>query len=194
MATEREVVMFDAPEAAKEVTVTGWASRHGLFFGEDERTARYDGCTHRACEQCGTATPKHRLLCRECSSLKSRERWLALPEVEWTPLVCIYQDDTYFHDEDGFLEWCEDNEVDPATVMLVACEPVFATEIDAEDYFADDIPEDGELPDEIAVAVGRLNDVIRNCKTPLCWRAAAKRVAVPAPVTEAERNDEERGR
>lgn len=30
------MVMSDSPEAATRVTITGWVSRHGRFYGEDE--------------------------------------------------------------------------------------------------------------------------------------------------------------
>jgi hypothetical protein len=176
----REIIEFDSDEAARYVTnLSGWVSRDGIFFGKEERVARYSGCTHRHCEKCGDLVPKHWLKCAKCREEADRQRWEAMPVTDWTPLVCIYRDDTYFHDEDGFLDWCEDRDIDPSTVMLVACEPVFASEFDAEDYYSGDLPEDGELPDEIAVAVHHLNEAIRECKTPLCWRPTDKRVRIP---------------
>ncbi|MEQ1969482.1 ead/Ea22-like family protein, partial [Xenorhabdus nematophila] len=46
----KKIVMYDSPEAAQIKIVTGWVSRDGRFWGDDERMARYCGATHRQCE------------------------------------------------------------------------------------------------------------------------------------------------
>ena len=43
---QEEVVMIDDPRAATLVTVTGWRSRDGRFYGDNEHSARWAGCTH----------------------------------------------------------------------------------------------------------------------------------------------------
>ena len=43
---EKQIIMEDSPEAASIQTVTGWVSRTGRFWGNDERMARFDGSTH----------------------------------------------------------------------------------------------------------------------------------------------------
>jgi len=45
-----KIVPYDSAEAASIQTVTGWVSRSGRFWGNDEHMARYDGCTHRKCD------------------------------------------------------------------------------------------------------------------------------------------------
>ena len=43
--SETKIVLLEDAEAATLKTVTGWVSRDGLFFGSDERTARWSGAT-----------------------------------------------------------------------------------------------------------------------------------------------------
>ena len=38
-----KIVTYDSAEAASIQTVTGWVSRSGRFWGNDEHMARYDG-------------------------------------------------------------------------------------------------------------------------------------------------------
>ena len=53
-----EMILNTSDEAAHFVTgLSGWVSRHGHFYGNDERLARYDGCTHTVCE-CGKPCEK----------------------------------------------------------------------------------------------------------------------------------------
>jgi len=180
---EKQVVMMDSSEAATFRTVEGWVSRDGMFFGSDERTARYSGCTHRMCESCGAVVPKNYLKCTDCTAKIRTARYLAFPIVEWTGEYAMeFGADEYFADEDAALEYCEDNDIDPSALQLVATEPVYATEVDAEDYCSDDIPEDGELPAEIVDAFAVLNASIRACRVPLCWRRVNKRIVLKSPV------------
>lgn len=174
--SNHEVVMFDSDEAAHQYTMAGWLSRNGRFFAE-EALARYDGCTHRSCEECGAPTPKHSPICPDDQKKKRDAKYAALPLVEWGDgPACIFDDDTFFSDEEDAIEWCEENDVDPSRVQLVACKPVMAWELEASEEYQDELPEDGEVPSEIAVAFRDLNKAIRSCKTPLCWRPVDARV------------------
>ena len=62
-------------------------------------------------------------------------------------------------------------------LMLVICEPVYASLLDAYDQWCDDLPEDGELPDDILQAVEGLNEVLK-AQQPLCWRQGDRRTVV----------------
>ena len=67
MKENKKVIMFDSDEAAQYKTnLSGWVSRDNHFFGEDEHMARYVGCTHRKCEDCGEPTEKGWLVCDNC--------------------------------------------------------------------------------------------------------------------------------
>ncbi|MBI6550692.1 hypothetical protein [Xenorhabdus lircayensis] len=101
----------------------------------------------------------------------SRQRIFAEMELQpWdreTPLV-IFDTDQYFWNEDELDEYCDEHAVKPSELQLVICGPNYPSQIDGAEYFSDDLPEDGELPDELRQAFDVLNAVIRNCQ-PLSW-------------------------
>lgn len=184
------VVMRDSEEAARLVTLTGWVSRLGHFYGDDERIARYDGCTHVRCD-CGNITEKHWLMCEVCRHKQKLAKYDALPVVEWdgkTPL-CTYDDDEYFFDEDSVYDYCDEHGCKVEDLLLVLCEPVYAREISADGCYEDDIPPDMTLEDvapELAYAFDKLNEFIRNYKKPLSWVAGEKRVVLEEREAETQ--------
>lgn len=169
--TREMVVMMDSPEAATEQTVTGWVSRDGFFFGKDERTARYAGATHRACEECGKAIEKNWIVCPLCREKKMSEKFTKLDRRKWdgvTPLA-IWDTDTYFFSLEDVEQYCEENEVEMLNLCLVFCDPIKPREVDAGDLFHDELPEDGEVQDsDIIAAVDALNKAIRKAQ-PFSW-------------------------
>lgn len=92
-----EMILASSPEAASIQTVTGWVSRGGRFWGDDEHMARYCGSTHRLCE----ANPEHgpvenRSYCEACHAEKNETKWQAMPKAplseELLPL-CVFDSD-----------------------------------------------------------------------------------------------------
>lgn len=187
MKTEEQVVMADSEEAASIKTVTGWVSRTGRFWGNDEHMARYDGSTHKVCE-CGEVV-ENRSYCRKCRERKEHEKYLAMPAVAWdgeAPLN-LHGTDTYFFDEDSLLDHCADEGCQPKDLPLVICIPEYAKEIDANEHYADYLLEDGEVPPEIEEAFQVLNATIRACTTPLCWYPGTQSVTPESlPTLESE--------
>lgn len=177
-----EQVFYNSDEAAKRVKVTGWVSRHGRFFGDNEQAARYDGCTHKQCD-CGKAYVRSRTMCEACGMRERLARFEAMPYIEWdgsTPL-CLFDDDQYFFSEEGILEYCEDRGLTPESLRFVVCEPEYARELDADDMFVDILPEDMTIEDvapELADAFAKLNDTIKAYKKPLCWFPGKQRTRV----------------
>jgi hypothetical protein len=179
-AKEEKVVMFDSPEAARRVEQWGWKSRDGIFYPGDnpssEHGARWSGCTHQTCE-CGNTYVKGHVRCDSCQSKKDTDEYLALPIEEWDGEgpVCTYKDDRFFFDEESLLEWMSDLEFDAKemgegrpTVQLVKCESRGLSIVD-EDHWCDELPEEGELPDDIAVALDQLNKVINDSTYKVWW-------------------------
>jgi hypothetical protein len=107
MSEQKAIRPFDSDEAAQRKSVTGWVSHNGRFYGDDERTARYDGCTHKPCEDCGELIPRDGLVaCRPCLNKRDDGRFSLLARREWdgnTPLVS-YDTDTYFFNEEELSE------------------------------------------------------------------------------------------
>jgi hypothetical protein len=169
-APYEQVVNFDSPEAAKLTTVTGWMSREGRFYGNDERAARWGGCTHTACTNCGKFTPKHCLLCDDCKRAKEDAKWAARPRKEWDGKAMIFSETTdEYHnspeDAEDCLEWNDGMTMED--LRLVICEPNYAGEL-TDEIFCDELDEDGNTPPELDAAIEVFNKAIKNIP-PLSW-------------------------
>jgi hypothetical protein len=169
MKTEAKIILETSPDAASIKTVTGWVASNGRFWGDDERMARYDGSTHRTCE-CGELV-EQRSYCHACRRAKELAKFAAMERRPWDGVSMIYSYalDRYFRDTNDVIDFCHDEEVTPADLRLILCEPTFAREIDESEHFSDDLPEDGDVPADLVDAFEALNKVIRECKTPLSW-------------------------
>ncbi len=184
-----KMVMFDSPEAATFRTdIKGWVSRDGQFYGDDpgsERGARWSGCTHQTCE-CGTVHEKSSTACPVCISKARDEKYYALPMVDWdeTTPICVFDDDRYFFNVDSVLDWMTelkseaDKEGAMAEVQLVLCTPLHLHQLE-EDVWADELPEDGELPEEVAQKLAELNEAIKRAPV-VSWWAGKTRINVDA--------------
>ena len=167
--TNTKQVLKTSDEAAKFVTdISGWVDRHGRFFGKEEDMARWSGCTHIVCPDCGNPTPKGYTICKGCREKKAVERYEAKERKQWdgeTPLYSEFADE-YFFSEDSLNGYVEFGETKQA-LRLVICEPIYLKEID-EDHFCDELPEDGELPEDVFSVLEELNKTIREQK-PVSW-------------------------
>ena len=166
-----DIIMWEDAAKHETKTVTGWFSiskRDGVeyFHGKDEYGARLEGATHRKCENCGTIVKLPDSICKECKLKRAQARWESLPVREWdgeSPVVEYMDDKYFFGGMEEIEEYCDDIEILPENLMLVHCVPVYPSTID-EDRWADDLPEDGELPGELLDAVATLNEVIKKAK------------------------------
>lgn len=172
MKNETDKIFPDSPEAAKLVTVTGWLSRDGRFYGDDERLARWDGSTHCKCQHCGTVTEKRWTACEACRSKAALERFLAMPEMEWDgkAMLYSYRFDAYYIDPSDALEALDTYEPDDdsegggetlADARLVICRPHYA-QIDIE-IFHDILPGDeADPPQELLDAIDVFNKTMKD--------------------------------
>lgn len=175
MKTKR-IILNTSNEVAKFVTgIEGWIDRRGRFFGKEknaEEMARWSGCTHIVCPDCGKACPKSYIRCSDCIEKKAIERYKALECKEWDGKTPLYsdRDDKYFFNEQELTDYLEDSfdvESDMKSLRLVICEPVYLREIDT-DHFCDELADDGELPEAVTDALDNLNAVIRD-EDPVSW-------------------------
>lgn len=177
-------IMFDSPEAASLQQVTGWVSYTGRFFGKDERLARYDGCTHKLCEECGKNEHRRNwTCCDECRAKHQEQRYNAMPFAEWTDGMVYSQTlDQFFNDEQELREHLADNEDMRADALrLVICEPEYAPIIDIDEMWCDYLPEDMYLSDvapELADAIAKVNDILTEKKPILSWRPGTYRTEI----------------
>lgn len=170
-----KIIPYDSPEAARIVTVTGWVSRHGRFYGDNERSARYDGCTHRPCEACGELVERSYALCTTCRKEKADARYAAVARRPWDGVSMIYSEteSRFYEDLNAAMEDCASLECTPEAMQFVLCDPVYPREID-DDYWEDIFPDDfaGTLEDldpELAELVDRVNAHIRKKIAPVSW-------------------------
>jgi hypothetical protein len=175
--TEKKIIMRDSDEAASIKTVTGWVSSDGRWWGDDERTARYAGCTHERCA-CGEVIEKSRMKCNACRRKEDREKFEKLEKVVWDgqPLVTD-DDDHYFFTIEDLLDYCADIGMQPQDLQLRICKPQYGREI-GDDYFCDELAEDGEVPDSVHEAMGILNKAIKDAG-PLSWFPSKYAAIIP---------------
>ena len=114
MDKTKEMVMFNSDEAAHLQTgISGWVSRNGRFFGNDERAARYDGCTHTICEDCGGPVERGWLVCEDCREKKAIANFNAMPKEVWNEEDGIYSEsyDKYFWSWEEVDDYCYDENI-----------------------------------------------------------------------------------
>ena len=166
-----EQIMYDSAEAAQYKTgLSGWVDRNGVFWGSDEHMARYSGCTHVSCKDCGTPIPVRGFtICDDCQQKKAIEKYNAMPRMKWDGETTLYSDadGEYFFDADGLRDYMEWNERTAESLRLIICKPNHFRQIDS-DFFCDEVPEDGNLPWELEEAMETLNKVIR-AQPPASW-------------------------
>lgn len=167
-----DIIMIDSPEAAKKATVEGWVSRNGRFCGNNEYSARWDGCTHVYCAECNKPIPKHGLtLCNDCGIKKCIERYNSMPRKPWDENACLYSEtlDEFFDSPASAQEAleCQDEDFSFADLRLVICEPVYASPI-YYDQYNDELPEDGDLPAWLEQAIDEFNAKLEG-QEPLSW-------------------------
>lgn len=174
---EENIILYDSPEAAQIKTVTGWVSRNGFFWGIKEGAedrARYEGCTHVKCKDCGNVINRNRTTCLDCLSKKDAEKYKAKIFQEWdrvTPL-CIYGTDIYFFDADSIAEYAEEHEVLIETLELMICKPMYATPIDYNDHYNDILPQDiyvEDIDEQLSNMFHAINEYIAEKKPILSW-------------------------
>lgn len=174
------MILSTSDEAASIKTVTGWVSRDGHFYGENERVARYAGCTHRPCEDCGEPANKHFIVCSTCRAKRQRAKYDALPKEEWNgDPICLYDGDKFFFDLDDIICYCEDHDVRPQDLMLTDTRPDGLRRVD-DDYWCDDLPEGVEVPDTVYDALEVLNKAIVGVGDIVWWMKGSKRIVLSA--------------
>lgn len=168
--TEEKIFNTD-DKAASLKTVTGWVSRHGLFYGDNENIARLNGCTHLVCD-CGNEYEKGRM-CLSCRNIKEVERYDAREFKEWDGKTPLYSEaiDRYFFDSSELDHYTLDEEIPLEDLRLVICDPVYPCLI-SQDIWEDKFPEGQYLEDvcpELADLLEALNKYIRENKPVFSW-------------------------
>ena len=155
-----QIILPESPEAASVQTVTGWVSRTGRYWGNDERMARYDGSTHRKCE-CGEIIEK-RIYCMTCHEKQELDKFLAMEKKPWDGVAMLYSllSGEYYSTPGDALDYADENEINLEDLQLIICEPNYAQEIDSS-YWSDQLPDDDYGNDVLEDAIKVLNQTIK---------------------------------
>ena len=176
-----KMILRTSPEAAKYVNnISGWVSRHGNFFGMDDASARWDGCTHVPCNRCGIPVKKLHTMCEQCREKLKKRKYEELEKVEWDEITPVYSQvyDVFFNSYDEILDFTEDHQTSIEDLLLVICKPEYLSEVDA-DYWEYNFPDDwdGMLPGNVQKALDNLNQEIRKAG-PVSWTPGDKAVII----------------
>jgi len=166
----QEVIFPDSEKAASLQTVTGWVSRLGHFYGNDEQLARYDGSTHRKCD-CGEVIERNGY-CWKCYERKENDKFLKMERKEWNGTDALYDriGERFFFSESDLDDYCYENETTPDALELIICVPQEAYTVDPVEIYEDILPEDNyELPADIKDAFDDLNRAIEESKSVISW-------------------------
>lgn len=152
-------------EAAERRTVEGWVCKAcRRWWADDEHMARSCCSTDQPCE-CGGRRSKTYTICDACRSKRELERWERRERRPYDGGF-LYSDSysRYFDDADDAAEWAAGEGVSYEDMRLLLCDKVYAHEIDGDDLFTDQLPEDCSLvdvADDIAEAIAAVNEIIR---------------------------------
>jgi len=167
-------------EAAQLKTLTGWVSRDGYFFGNNEDSARYAGSTHRRCKDCSKPTQgKHWLRCDPCQATYDKQAHFKLPLVEWDGSTPIYSNyaDTYFFNDGDLDDFLSDWDGEPGiNLQCVICRPQRAYPIELTEMNCDNLADDcgSEMFTAKALMLEELLNEELARMEPLSWYPANK--------------------
>jgi hypothetical protein len=166
-------IMYDSDEAAEPCTVEGWLASDGSFH-LTESAARYTGCTHRPCRDCGKPAQKYYTVCKECRDKLETARFFALPAKPWDGKVWLYSDsrDQYFASPED-AEDCLEADETIEDLRLLICEPNYVRPLES-DYFCDEIADD-DLPSAVEDAMDDFNKAVAGIV--LSWSPSKFRLA-----------------
>ncbi len=137
--------------------------------------------THDWCNSCGNEFEKngtYDMKCSACRHQQELEKYNSFSLVEWNgeDALCIFNDDTYFFNEDDIIIYCEDRDIKPSDLMLVLCHTTNFCTIDWE-HWCDEVHENWEPSPEFSKRLEEFNEFLQNESTNTWW-ATNKRVDV----------------
>lgn len=137
--------------------------------------------THDNCMDCGAEFEKrftYNKRCESCTLKEEYKKYQSLELVEWNgeDALCIFNDDTYFFDEDDILIYCEDRDIKPSELMLVVCKTSNFSTIDF-DQWCDEVHEDWEPSSDFQKKLKEFNDFLEKESTNT-WFPTNKRVTI----------------
>ena len=163
-----KIILPNDPEAAELVTIKMWKTSKGQYFhGNNEDLARWNGSTHDTCK-CGKVFEKGiYTICPACILAGVKNRYEAFEKVEWYEKypVTEFDGDKWFYSLDEVEDYCEENECEISSLMLVHSKPIELPTIDIDDFLSNVLPDEGEPPQDLIDAAELFNEAISNSGT-----------------------------
>lgn len=182
MQKANPIIMYESPEAASIQTVTGWVSRDGRFFGDDELLARYCGSTHRTCD----TNPEHQVFrtngyCEQCANEKEMSKFAAMPIADWDGEAMLYlvEHDRFYNCATDIQRFCERSELQIKDLKVVLCEPINMDKVES-DYWESSFADEVDLDSAIQTALDALNAAIEAHGKAVSWMPGSNRVILGA--------------
>lgn len=180
---EEKQILYNSDQSAvyEERKLKGWwtiaqgGTGKPVFWGKDEHMARWDGCTHMLCKECGeNIHSKSWTCCKVCRSKHADEKYNKYEKQKWdgeSP-ICIFEGDTYFFDGIEELDvYCDDLGIKKEDLQLLHCVPVELPTYDVMDMLEGCLCDEhtiNDIPSDIVDAVDFLNSILAESK-PLSW-------------------------
>lgn len=118
------------------------------------------------------------------------DRYKAFPKAPWDGECMLYSDacDRYFIGIDDVLDYADDREIPLIEMRLQLTKAVYPTAPNPADYYCDDLPEDGDLPEGVDEAFEALAAALSKCG-PLGWYPINKALDLSTIPTEIKDNE-----
>lgn len=179
----KDKIKYESKEAASfHENISGWVDREGRYFGnkkDSEHMARWSGCDISKCNECGAYKRKIYVSCKKCREKRDIEKYSKRVGLVWngeTPLYSQATTDYYFSEDDLNYYLDEHPDATKTSLRLIVCVPNYIPFLN-EDYFMEDLVDDGELPKELTDAIETLNDVVDNLSE-ISWSPGKYRAIV----------------
>lgn len=159
------IILYDDAEAAQYRTdIKGWICSKGLYHGENEDSARSSGSTNKKCPLCDEIIDnRFYVLCYNCSEIEKDELYKKKEKIKWDRFTPIFSEkrNEYIFSYEDLIYIMNECKFSFSSARFLLCEPVFLRKIE-HDFFDDEITENGEIPEEVQIAMDYFNDVIHN--------------------------------
>ena len=180
--TQEKIISIDSHEAAEYKSVEGWASANSQYFGEDEYSARYDGCTHVRCGCCGELRRKNALNCEGCEQLQIKQRWDEAEKTDWADGGTVYSAKVkkFYSDKEIYKKVCLEIKCSTEDMLLFACNPIYSSNVSKSTILGQELRE-AILPSSIIEKLNDLNTAIDACE-PLAFSVNEELGVVPSQI------------
>jgi hypothetical protein len=168
IAVGDKIVLPEDAGTAIPVTATEYIALDGRRYAT-ERAARWASATHARCSECQQPNEKRYTICSACREKRSVAKHAARKRKPWDGEQMVYSEvlDRYFVSPDDAMGAAEDDGSSLYDLRMLLCEPVYPRRLEP-DYFCDDLPEDGDMPDDVLEAIDVFNEAVKGIV--LSWR------------------------